>query len=86
MQGSMPQLKVFPVPAGSILNVELPQKSNSDIDASIIDVSGKVISAVRVHVVNGSFIIETKDLQAGIYFLQCYSKEFGSYTARFVKE
>jgi len=75
----------YPVPAKESITVEFTastQLQNQKI--SILDITGKTISS-HVYSDDNKFIIDTRDLIKGIYFISM-SSESGIKRLRFVKE
>lgn len=68
-------LKVFPNPTNSVLNIV----AERNIDVKIINVLGKTIASQRL--TRGNNVINVSDLKSGIYFLQA-----GNKTVKFMKE
>lgn len=75
------QLKVFPVPAHDVLNIELPANMES---VSVLDITGRVLLTERLQGTQGR--IETTSLRAGIYFAQVKTLDGRVAVKRFVIE
>ncbi len=75
-------VKVFPNPVANILTVEWNEISINS--ATLADVSGRVIMQAGVEPFQSSLTFSLQQLQPGIYFVHCFSKN-GSSLQKFVK-
>lgn len=80
VENELKTISIFPNPANDILNFNLGDASTVS-DISIIDVSGKLITA-RFDL--NSKTIDVADLQSGVYFVKFYS-EGKSLSKKFIK-
>jgi hypothetical protein len=62
-------LKVYPTPADGQLVVEV-QELNKQIWVNLVDVYGRVVKNLYNENSGGSFLLNTSDIPAGVYFLQ----------------
>lgn len=82
------ELKVYPIPAKTFLNIEMTLKEDVSLIFTLFDERGKTLVAYpEIHNKVGSFIktIETKDLPSGFYTLEIKSGE-NSKLVKFVVE
>jgi len=76
------EVKVFPNPVKTILNVEITSNTDS-ISLDLFDVSGKLVT--QKHITNEVISLSMKNLSRGVYFLKVSSsKRTGTY--KIVKE
>lgn len=71
---------LFPVPANDLITFEYQMDASSDLNLTILDVSGRIL---QTHVINdaqiGQLQIETSDLSPGIYMMKIiYDKGYTS--------
>lgn len=78
------QVKIFPVPASTVLNIQLPTSYVNKAQLQVIGVDGKFIATLRP--TSNMVVLNVQPLAAATYFL-IISKEDGSKeTYRFVKQ
>ena len=75
-------MTVYPNPASSQLNVELPRLS-SPVELEIIDMTGR--RAMQKLTAKGSMRLDIANLPSGCYFLNCHEDGKRVATARFIK-
>lgn len=72
------QIKVFPNPVKTILNVEISDNTSENIAFDLFDVSGKLV--VQKSITKQEISLDMKNLPSGIYFLKVSSsKKTGTY-------
>ena len=81
MKEDLTQLKVFPVPAYSKINLSYPTLSSGKI--SVSDLSGKEIISIPATGISSSVNIEW--LTEGIYFICISENNKTSFTQKFIK-
>ncbi len=77
------QVKIFPVPATTVLNVQLPSSYVNQTTLQVITVDGKVISSLKPAA--NMVIMHVQALAAGTYFLQIIKTDGHKETLRFIK-
>jgi hypothetical protein len=74
-------VSIYPNPATTTLN--LTSTGISDLELSVLDITGKVIKTERM--LNQTFTIDVSDLASGIYMLRLVSTDGASKIVKFVK-
>ncbi len=78
------QLRVYPNPAFSTLNISLPQ-GNVYREVQLLNLKGQVIRARSLPADAGNYPLEVEALPAGTYVLRFLAPATGPYTTRFIK-
>ena len=77
------QVKIFPVPASTVLNIQLPTSYVNQTTLQVIAVDGKFIASLKP--VANMVILNVQPLAAGTYFIQIIKADGNKETYRFVK-
>ncbi|MBX3165616.1 MAG: T9SS type A sorting domain-containing protein, partial [Bacteroidetes bacterium] len=81
------ELKIYPNPVGSVLNVESPlSPKGGTVEISIYDVLGKVIKNEKLKIENGAAQINVSQIPKGIYFIKAEADNYPHMQSKFVKE
>lgn len=85
---SLEGLKVYPLPADEILNIESKIPSGTlggkNCELKIYDDIGQVIREEEIQFDNGTATIKTKDLASGVYHLKLVCDDLSAISRRFV--
>ncbi|MCB0557519.1 MAG: T9SS type A sorting domain-containing protein [Lewinellaceae bacterium] len=71
----IPQLKIFPNPASTLLQVELPGGLQPGARLHISSIAGQSLTEQNVRALSGTERVDISRLPAGLYFLQLFSRE-----------
>lgn len=80
----MEEVKLFPVPAQTILNIQLPSSYVNQTTMQVIAVDGKYIGAIKP--TNNIVVLNVQPLAAGTYFIVITKNDGTKESHRFVKE
>jgi Secretion system C-terminal sorting domain len=80
----MEQVKIFPVPAATVLNIQLPTSYVNQTTLQVIAVDGKFIASLKPAA--NMVILNVQPLAAGTYFIQIIKTGGNKETYRFVKQ
>ena len=78
------QVKIFPVPASTVLNIQLPSSYVNQTTLQVIAVDGKFIASLKP--VANMVILNVQPLAAGTYFIQITKVDGNKESYRFVKQ
>lgn len=78
------QVKIFPVPAATVLNIQLPTSYVNQTTLQVIGVDGKFIASLKPAA--NMVILNVQPLAAGTYFIQITKTDGNKETFRFVKQ
>ena len=78
------QVKIFPVPASTVLNIQLPSSYVNQTTLQVIAVDGKFIASLKP--VANMVILNVQPLAAGTYFIQIIKADGNKESYRFVKQ
>ena len=78
------QVKIFPVPASTVLNIQLPTSYVNQSTLQVIAVDGKFIASLKP--VANMVILNVEPLAAGTYFIQIIKADGNKESYRFVKQ
>ncbi len=78
------QVRIFPVPANTVLNIQLPTSYVNQAMLQVIAVDGKLITSLKPAA--NMVILNVQPLAAGTYFLQIIKNNGEKETYRFVKQ
>ncbi len=78
------QVKIFPVPATTVLNIQLPTSYVNQTTLHVIAVDGKFIASLKPAA--NMVILNVQPLAAGTYFIQILKTDGNKETYRFVKQ
>jgi len=78
------QVRIFPVPANTVLNIQLPTSYVNQAMLQVIAVDGKLITSLKPAA--NMVILNVQPLAAGTYFLQVIKTNGEKETYRFVKQ
>lgn len=70
-EGEISELSIYPNPADEIMNLRFTLNSNQVTAIQIHDISGKIAQKYMINAAGGTndVLIETKDLESGVYFI-----------------
>ena len=83
-ENGLEQVKIFPVPASTELNIQLPTSYLNQITLQVIGVDGRFIASLKPS--TSRVILYVKPLAAGTYFIQILKANGSKETYRFVKQ
>lgn len=78
------QVKIFPVPASTVLNIQLPASYAGEVTMQVIAVDGRVLATLRP--TNTRVMLDVQPLAAGTYFIHITKPGGIKETLRFVKK
>jgi len=78
------QVKIFPVPASTVLNIQLPTSYVNQTTLQVIAVDGKFIASLKPTA--NMVILNVQPLAAATYFIQIIKQDGSKETYRFVKQ
>lgn len=78
------EVKLFPVPAHTILNIQLPTSYVNQTTLQVIAVDGKFIGTLKP--TTNMVVLNVQPLAAGTYFIQIIKNDGNKETYRFVKQ
>jgi hypothetical protein len=78
------QVKIFPVPATTELNIQLPTSYVNKAQLQVIAVDGKFIATMRPS--SNMVVLNVQPLAAATYFLVITKEDGSKETYRFVKQ
>jgi hypothetical protein len=78
------EVRIFPVPATTVLNIQLPGSYVNQAILQVIGVDGRLISSFKPTV--NMVVLNVQPMAAGTYFLQVIKTSGEKETYRFVKQ
>ena len=83
VNGSQPEMKVFPNPAAEFINVQLQHISGGNVTISVLNMVGQKVGGATA--TNNSASINLTGLPTGCYMIDCYQDGIKIAAAKFVK-
>ncbi len=77
-------VKLFPVPASTVLNIQLPTSYGNQSTLQVVAVDGKFISAMKPTA--NMVVLNVQPLASGSYFIQIIKADGSKETYRFIKQ
>lgn len=84
--GQVQDIQIFPNPANEQLQIEITERTNEELQLSVVDALGRLLINKQISVTNGksSQQIDVSNLAPGVYFIQLRDSK-GTNTKRFAK-
>ncbi|MFM6926445.1 MAG: T9SS type A sorting domain-containing protein [Ferruginibacter sp.] len=78
------QVNLFPVPAATVLNIQLPSSYVNKVQMQIFGVDGKFIALLKPS--SNTVVLNVQPLAAATYFLVITKEDGSKETYRFIKQ